>query len=268
LGGGNYLITVKMTQRDNILQELTGLNSMLVNLLPQNPYAVPGGYFDGLATTVLNRIKAMETGSAMEELSHLSSELSNASKQMPFAVPVGYFDGLAEKAILISKDYQNAGEELEAISPMLSGLKKQLPYSVPQGYFENLADKNTSEQYQPTAKVVSFTKRKWFRYAAAAVVVGIIATTAFLFLFPGANKEAGGQALAKFTRDIKKMDEKQKDNLIDFIDAGMSGKETAQVNTPENKSTEVKKLLQGISDEELNSLNEQTEDIQDILMTN
>jgi hypothetical protein len=47
----------------------------------------------------------------------------------------------------------------------------------------------------------------------------------------------------------------------------MNGKETARIN-PDNKSNEVKDLLKGISDEELKDFQEQTEDIEDVLMTN
>ena len=86
------------------------------------------------------------------------------------------------------------------------------------------------------------------------------------FLLLGDEKEPGVKALAKLSRDIKKMDETQKDNLMDFVDAGMSGQETAQANPATN--SEVKKLLQGISEEELTDFQEQTEDFQDVLMTN
>ncbi|HEY6064278.1 MAG TPA: hypothetical protein VIV35_11750, partial [Chitinophagaceae bacterium] len=152
--------------------------------------------------------------------------------------------------------------ELETLSPLLSGLKKTMPYSVPQGYFESLGEKRN----KPAVKIISITSRKWFRYAAAAVITGVIATAGFLLSGNG-EKEPGRKALAGLTSDIQKMNETQKDMLMDFIDAGMSGKETARVNT-DDKSNEVKDLLKGISDEELKDFQEQTEDIQDVLMTN
>jgi len=303
-----------MTRKDNILQELSELNSTLATITPQNPYNVPVGYFDGLAAQLLNRIKAMEAANAVEELGYLSPVLSGSSKQMPFSVPQGYFERLAEKAmqsISESSDYQTANEELATLSPLLNGLKKEMPYtvpqgyfeglsnnalqsvtdtnqtaneelatlspflsglnkempfSVPQGYFESLSENISKEESIPAAKVISITSRKWFRYAAAAVIIGVVVATGLLFL-GGGEKEPGGKALAKFTRDVKKMDDTQKDNLMDFIDAGMNGDETAQVST-DNKSAEVKNLLQGISDDELKDFQEQTEDLGDVLMTN
>jgi hypothetical protein len=265
-----------MTQKENILQELNELKSTLASVTPQNVYTVPVGYFDELPAQILNRIKAMEAKNAVDELGYLSPSLSNISRQMPYAVPAGYFEGLAENVIQLvseSNNYQTPKEELETLSPLLSGLKKTMsartghsdgPYSVPQGYFESLGEKIN----KPAAKVVSITHRRWFRYAAAAVITGAIIVGGFLFSGKGGGeKEPGGKALAKLTLDVKKMDDTQKDSLMDFIDAGMDGKETVQVNT-DNKSNDVKDLINGISDEELKDFQEQTEDIQGVLMTN
>jgi SepF-like predicted cell division protein (DUF552 family) len=308
-----------MTQKDNILQELSELKSTLANITPQNIYTVPAGYFDGLAAQVLARIKAIEAANVVEEMGYLSPMLSKASKemfynvpagyfegltaqvlnrikatesanaaeepgylspvlskvskQMPYGVPAGYFEGLAEnimQSVRESSDFQTAKEELETLSPLLVGLKKQMPYSVPQGYFENLTEKIVAEENKPTVKVISITSRKWFRYAAAAVITGLIVMAGFIY-FNG-SKEPGEMALNKFTRDVKKLDETQKDNLIEFIDGGMnSKKDLVAVNTEKiniQKQSEVKELLQGVSDEELKDFQEQTEDIEDVLMTN
>lgn len=251
-----------MTQRDNILQELKELESRLADTLPQNVYTIPAGYFDDLVARVLDRIKILEASTATEELNYLSPMLGKISRQIPYSVPSDYFETLEQnilQSVRESNQYQTAKEELETISPLLSSLKKQTPYTVPQGYFDTLVPG------KPAAKVISFTSRKWFRYAAAAVVTGLVVLAGFLYF--GEEKTPGGKALAKFTRDVKKMDETQKDHLIDFIDAGMNGNETAQVNT-DTKSNEVKDLLQGVSDEELKDFQQQTEDIQEVLMTN
>ncbi len=254
-----------MIQKDNILQELIELKSSLATITPKNVYTVPVGYFDDVLAQVLNRIKASEAVNAVEELSYLSPMLSRISKQMPYAVPVGYFEELGEKSVNDNNDHQTVTEELETLSPLLSGLKKQMPYSVPRQYFETLTEKINVGENDPSSKIISLTSRKWFRYAAAAVITGLFVMAGFLF--SRSEKESGGKALAKFTRDVKKMDETQKDKLMDFMDAGMSGDETAQVNTGK-KSDEVKNLLQGISEEELKDFQEQTEDIQEVLLTN
>ncbi len=259
-----------MTQRDNILQELNELGSQLAGNIPQNTYAVPAGYFEGLAMQVMNRIKAMDAANAAEELSYLSPALSGLSKQMPYTVPAGYFEGLTEKvmqAVQNSNDYQTASEETASLSPLLASLKKETPYTVPQGYFENLAADIAKKENKQEAKIISFSSRKWFRYAAAAVVTGVIVMAGFLIINRGEMKQAGEIALAKVTKDIKKLNDTQKDELIDFLDAGLDGKETVQVKT-DNKSKEIQQLLKDVSEEELKDFQEQTEDLEEVLMTN
>ena len=260
-----------MTQKDHILQELKELNSSLVNLSQQNVYSVPVGYFDRLAVQVMKRIKALEAIDAKEDLNHLSPLLNSISKETPYTVPVGYFETLADNilhTVRESNDYQTAEEELESISPLLSGLKKDNPYTVPAGYFENTTEKIVLEENKTATKVISLSGRKWFRYAAAAVVTGIIVLSGFFFLNKNnGNAEPGSKVMAKITNDVKNMDIDQQDDLIDFIDAGLNGKESAQLKS-DNKSTEIKDMLVGISDEELNDFQEQSEDIQAVLLIN
>lgn len=255
-----------MTQKDNILQELADLNSDLL-LHQQNPYTIPAGYFDGLSAQVLIRIKAMEADNSAVELNSLSPFLSAVSRQMPYSIPAGYFDLIAKRSVHVVDDNKaglSVTEELETISPLLSGLKKQMPYSVPAGYFETL---NQQGKTKSTGKIIALSGRNWFRYAAAAVITGIIAIAGFLIVGNNEKIQSGSKVMAKFTRDVKKMNETQKDDLIDFIDAGMTGAETVKVNT-QAASEEVKNLLKDVSDEELKDFQEQTEDVQDVLTTN
>lgn len=256
-----------MTQKDNILQELKELDSCLADIEVQNVYMVPAGYFDGLAAQVMARIKAMEADNAADELDPLYPQLGKLSRKMPYSLPKDYFETLPDNVLnAIHTSGQSAKDELAAISPFLSSLKKETLYSVPEGYFESLTVTNQKEGIKPTVKVVSLFNRTWFRYAAAAVVTGIIILAGFQLFTT--EKEPGGKALAKFTRDVKKMDDQQKDDMIDFFDAGLDGKETAQVNTDAKNSQEVKELLEGVSEEELKDFQEQTEAIEEVLMTN
>ncbi|HWR32812.1 MAG TPA: hypothetical protein VN451_04775, partial [Chitinophagaceae bacterium] len=197
-----------MTQNSNILQELNELSSSLANVAPQNVYTVPSGYFEGLVAQVLNRIRAIEATIATDEMIFLSPLLNTIPKQMPYAVPDGYFEVLQEnlmQSVFESNDRQTAKEELETLSPLLSGLKKEMsarpchsdgPYSVPQGYFDSLHERPVIQE----TKVISITHRRWFRYAAAAVVTGIIALAGILITVNN-NTTDQGKSLAKFDRD-------------------------------------------------------------------
>lgn len=241
-----------------IIQELSDLGSSLTSLVPQNMYSVPEGYFEGLADQTLDLIRNNER----------FVWLSTLPKIIPYQVPNGYFDGLEEKimeAIRDHPDYQTSHEELQSISPLLSSLDKRPVYAVPEGYFENFDVANGRNHTKE--KVVSITSRKWFRYAAAAVIVGAIALTG-LFVYDNNHKDAAGKTLAKFEREVKKInDVKKTDSLIDFMDAGLNQKELASNHNPV-KTDDVQKLLQDVSTDELKDFDDQSKDIEDVMMTN
>ena len=240
-----------MIQKDYILQELNELKSSLAGIAPQNIYTVPIGYFDGLAEKVVTRIKAMEAANAAEELSHLSPLLSNISKQMPYTVPAGYFEKLEEKlmqTVRESSDYQTAKEELETLSPLLSGLKKQMPYSVPQGYFENLAETASKESIKPETKVISISSRKWFRFAAAAVITGVVTMAAFIFLKKD-KVDASTNSYSWVKKNTKKL---STENIATFVD--LTEEENLVVSTDTKAPQDVKELIKDVPDNEIQSL--------------
>ena len=237
-----------MTQKENILQELNELKSSLAAITPQNIYTVPVGYFDGLAAQVLNRIKAMEARNAVEELGYLSPSLSNISKHNLYTVPAGYFEELAEKTMHLireSNDYQTAKEELETLSPLLSGLKKTMPYSVPDGYFDSLTEKRNKH----VAKVVSITHRRWFRYAAAAVVTGVIVLAGFIYTNSRNSVDPVEQPYAWVKKSIKKVDKTDIDAFVKLADEDLTN--LAAVATSPVKPEEIKELMKDVSDKEI-----------------
>lgn len=243
----------------NISKELNELGSSLLKTDNQPLYTVPAGYFEGLADQVLGRIKALEAHSATEELAHLSPLLSGIGKTMPYQVPAGYFEEVEERMIyaMMPGDH-SADEELETLSPLLAGLNKQMPFEVPQGYFDTVAIP-ANETQQP-AKVIGITSRKWFRMAAAAVIVGVIALSTMFII----GKTSSKDPVAKATKDIKKMDDTQKGNIEDFLEAGLNGEESVKLNPA--KTDEIQKLLADIPEEELKAFEQTSEDMEDILL--
>jgi hypothetical protein len=248
-----------MTPNNNIAQELRDLGSSLAGLSAQNTYSVPEGYFDRLAQQVLSRIRATEAATAAEELGHLSPLLSRLPKTMPYSVPAGYFEGLESTLVSVAMyGEQDAKEELENISPLLSSLKKEMPYSVPAGYFDTISAPVAANQ--STAKVVSMGgSRKWFRYAAAAVVTGVISILGFLYLSNNNSGSTTGTSVARIQKSMLKEIKKTSDtDLNEFVkqfdEAGLSTEET--VSTDTNK--EVKELLKDIPETELKQFLDET----------
>ena len=244
-----------MTQKENILQELNELKSSLATVTPQNIYTVPVEYFDGLAAQVLNRIKAMEAKNAIEELGNLSPSLSNISRQMPNYVPAGYFEGLAEKVMQMIRegnDYQTAKEELETLSPLLSGLKKTMPYTVPQGYFESLGEERNKKE----TKIISITHRSWFKYAAAAIVTGVIVLAGFIYINSRNSVDPVDQPYAWVKKSIKKVDQTDIDAFVKLANEELTN--LASVATSPVKPEEIKELMKDVSDKEIQDFLDET----------
>jgi len=247
-----------MTQKDNILQELNELQSSLVNAGFQNVYQVPGGYFDTLADQVLNRIKALEAENASEELGYLSPLLNSVSKKMPYSVPAGFFNLSDEKIMQLVRGENNgltADEELKELSPLLSGLKKEMPYSVPAGYFENIRSAVNTETANP-AKVVSMPGRKWFRYAAAAVVIGIVAISGF-FLFIKKDKiDPKTQSAEWVKKNLKKVSTDEIDSFVQLTTPVLASAETK--NESKDK-IDVQELIKDIPDKDIQQFLDDTQ---------
>jgi hypothetical protein len=235
-----------MAQQDNILKELQELNSGLSIIGRQNVFAAPAGYFDNFAGIIINRIKALEAVNGTEELALLSPLLSQVSKRNPYTVPAGYFDGLEKKLEdIILTEGQNAAEELESLSPLLSSLKNKSTYSIPEGYFEKLPAVKENIVTETNTKVVSITNRKWFRYAAAAMVIGIVATIGFILLNKEKNIDPSEKSFAWIQKNMKKV---STDDINEFVELASAGSaDMVKVETKE----EISNLLKDVSDKEI-----------------
>jgi len=239
-----------MTNRNDILNELKELGSNLSVTPFENIYTVPTGYFEGFASQMLARVKAMDSVDAKDELSHLSPFLSSVSKATPFTTPVGYFDGLEERmlnAVRVSTDYQTTDEELESLSPLLQGLKKENPYTVPQGYFENLS---APVVQQTETKVVSMASRKWLRYVAAAIMIGVIAIVG-VKLISQEKIDPNKNSHAWVEKNVKKV---SSDKIEEFIKLTEKEKSLEEAVASADKTDDIKEFLKDVPENEIQDL--------------
>lgn len=154
-----------MENRINILSELQSISPTVAAIAPVNPYQVPEGYFEGLATQMLELTKEPEFSTVLkaatinpykipegyfenlpEQILAVvkgdgASQLLESKTGNPYQVPGGYFESLAETILNRVKAQENLSpkEELESLSPLLSKLDKGIPFTVPQGYFDDLS---------------------------------------------------------------------------------------------------------------------------------
>jgi len=255
-----------MAQKDNILQELNELQSSLATTGFANVYAVPDGYFDALPEQLLRRIRAMDAGNVSDELGYLSPLLSSVSKKMPYTVPAGFFTDQEERIMQAIKNDRNeltTDEELKELSPLLSSLKKETPYSVPQGYFEKLDTVIPREKEKPAAKVVSITRQNWFRYAAAAVLIGVIAISGLVFVKNNGTTSNDPEAIVN--KMMKKVSNDEIHNFVQMTEpvtpvADEQAPVIAQAEIKDKK--EVQELIKDLSDKDIQSFVEDAQSVE------
>ena len=255
-----------MKAQENIVEELKELNCKILQSKPVNPFTVPEDYFKNFATLILQKIKESEAGIKEEP----SSALSHFPKTMPYAVPENYFATLPGKImnrIYEEQDEPTVEEELQSIAPALSKMDKTMPYAVPEGYFENLSQRISTNENKPATKFISLYKRKWVRYAAAAVITGVVFLSGYLIINKNNSNTGSPNVMAKITKDVKNMNPEQQDDLMDFIDAGLTGNESARIDNKTDE-TEIKDLLKGISEKDLQNFGKESADIQGVLLVN
>jgi hypothetical protein len=192
---------IKVEETDFFAKELKDVSTFLTSAGKQISFSIPDGYFENFAEKLIGRIKAEEASTVSEELESLSPLLSQLSRKTPFSIPDGYFAELSDNATTGARAVEFVNGELENLSPLMSNLKSKNVYEAPEGYFESLSVEVLSKikQLPQQAKVISINKRNnWLRYAAAAVVIGFIATT-MLFIFNNKNTNIS----------VAKIDEKQ-----------------------------------------------------------
>ncbi len=230
--------------KNDIIQELSELGSSFTDIPARDLYFVPQGYFEELAGLVMSRIRAVNSANPREELTYLSPFLQAIPRELPFSVPEGYFQNLPEtlmESIRKHEDYQTAEEELSSLSPLLNGIGNKNPYAVPEGYFENFGkDVNLKPVSKPAAKVVSMVHRKWFRFAAAAVVIGFIAMTGVLLFF--------SDGPIRISSTHKWVEENMNKVSTDEINSFIQADEQA---TASSKGTVIRELMKDVSDNDI-----------------
>jgi hypothetical protein len=244
-----------MNSPDNIQDELNGMNSNLPSHTDQNPFSVPEGYFEGLASSVLAKIKGQQEVTAAGEISELSPLLAGISRTMPYVLPSNYFQTTIEELPFLT------GEDPK--SAILALVERVTPYKVPSGYFIDLPDGVLNKVSTPKAKVIPIVRRRWMRLVAAAVVTSIISLSGY-FYFSQRNAVNVDRPIAQ---QLKNVSTKELDEFIKTADITTASTETVQAKVA--GKTEVQKMLTDVSDKELDAFLAQVPtDDEDLLVIN
>jgi hypothetical protein len=219
--------------QENLQDEPGGMENNLPET--QTPYTVPDGYFDGLAQSILSKIKDNSIISTADELNAMSPLLASISRKMPYSVPENYFTSLTENLpILINEDQESA---------ILKYIDRGNPFEVPVGYFENLPDQvlNKVSNRNKGARVIPMRPHKWRKLAVAASIAVIAVSGVFYFTGKSISKDPIAQ--------IKTASNNELNDFLNTTDINPSSSATASF----TNTGEVKQLLQDVPDNELNN---------------
>lgn len=184
--------------------------------------SVPAGYFEGLADTIMGRIKAEDAANT-----EFSSVLTGIGKNNVFTVPEGYFERFPGQVMAMVKD-ESVAEETSFISPLVAGIGNKNIFTVPQGYFQNFS---VMREEQTKAKVIEMKpRRNILRYAAAAVVTGVLAVSSYFLVnnnnaaVPVLTAEAAqtvkqGAAIAKTNSFETEMNKVSDADIVSFLES-------------------------------------------------
>ena len=242
----NHIKTEQFSSKNEGQEDLP---SLMNKDAKETPFSAPAGYFEGFAEKMMARIKTTEAGSVSEELETLSPLLSRIDKKMPFSIPVGYFDDLAENMTAGTKAIEFVNEELENLSPMMSRLKNKNVYETPAGYFDGLANTVLAKikQQPQQAKVISINKkRSWLKYAVAAAVIGVIATSSILFF--NRTVSSGNDPIQNLS---KVSDQEMMNYLENQTTPAISADASNSIASADINEVNAKDLLSEIPDDEL-----------------
>jgi hypothetical protein len=228
-----------MNSHNNIEDELRGMNSDLPANPDKNPFSVPEGYFEGLAGSIMAKIKTGEGITAKEEIASLSPLLASISRSMPYEVPGNYFQSnIDELPYIVGDDPQSA---------ILSLVERVTPYEVPFDYFTNFPGQVLEKVTDRQTRLIPMVRRKWMRLAVAAMVAGIIALTGYFYSL----QKNGFDAEQPIAQQLKNVSTKELSEFIKTADVTAASNST--VHNKPAVVTEVKSMLNGVSDKELDA---------------
>jgi hypothetical protein len=186
----------------------------------------------------------------------LSPLLSGIDKKMPFGVPEGYFNELSATVAA----HIAGGAQDDPLSSLLAGLKDKEVYQAPEGYFDELPDMLLAKVKHPApAKIVSLSqKRNWWKYAAAAVMTGLILTGGWLKLYNSGNR-AGTIDIAKSLPTVSDQEiENYLDTNVPLADAVANSSASLDIS-----DSDIKNMFGDIPDAELKQYMDEHEAIKD-----
>lgn len=189
---------IKNEQPGEVLLETHGVSSLVADIGHKNVFRVPEGYFENLPGILMAGIKRDHLSEVELETHGISSLVAEIGRKNVYSVPAGYFEVLSQNLLAQRANglSDEVTEETRNISELVAGISKKNVFTVPGGYFNGLAEQISAKLHVP-AKVISMKSHfSAFRYAAAAVITGLVGLSIFFMLNKNSDTTTSGQTAA------------------------------------------------------------------------
>ncbi|MGN6618269.1 MAG: hypothetical protein ACTHJ5_13930 [Ilyomonas sp.] len=232
-----------MEKNVEIMNEMKQISGVVAAIGNANVYTAPAGYFESLSEEVLVKVQT-----------NVNLPVTSLPLSQP---PVDYFNDLASNILLKIKagvaEHEKVVSELEEVAPLLNTINKRNVYSIPDDYFGSLHFFAPAPAETQSAKVVSFSQRRfsWLKYAVAAVTAGIVVAGAYLFIGDRNGNSMVANAASNITQKISTLSDKE---ITDYLNNETAEADIVPVNYKMfNSTADIEGFLQNISTEEIKS---------------
>ncbi|WP_157580333.1 hypothetical protein [Segetibacter koreensis] len=232
-----------MKNENNIVEELKTISPLIMNINRNGPYSVPPSYFNNLSINILKRIH---------------KERAYFGSVTPYSIPANYFNDLPQiilkNALSEAKKVDDVFAELENISPLLNTISKKPVHTIPANFFDKIQSPVLDSQKQEVKVVVLKKRSRFFRIAAAAVIIPFLAIGLYTLTGRDFLLVRGNNSNAK-----NKVKSLSKEEIINYLknNSLIENASSTSQNTSIN-NTEIKSSLKRISDKEIKQFLKET----------
>lgn len=204
---GNIMARIKKESLSDATAETMNISALVGSIGNKNVYSIPQQYFLELSNSIIAKTKNELFTYASSETNSISKLVAGIGNKNIYSVPPDYFYHLSNNIIAQTKNtlLNEVAEETFAVSELVAGIGNKNVYTIPQGYFNVVAEHVNHRLFEP-AKVVSMKNRfTAFRYAAAAVVTGLIGLSAFFLVNKYNDKNISSAQTAAVIAEAKQI---------------------------------------------------------------
>lgn len=204
---GNIMARIKKESMSDAAAETKNISELVAGIGNKNIYSVPLQYFEELSGSIVAQTKNESFTNASLETNSISTLVAGIGNKNIYTVPQGYFDEVSNKLTAHTKiiSANEVVSETFVVSELVAGIGNKNVYTIPQGYFDGLAEQVKSKLVTP-AKVVNMKNRfTAFRYAAAAVVTGVIGLSVFFLVNKYNDKNISSAQTAAVMTEAKQI---------------------------------------------------------------